>query len=128
VIVTERLSRENFDSVIQAIAFIADTPRRDGETAIPDTGTILLAARTISHPLRHLREVVTKIAKGYGRPVDEELLQAYQDAAGHRTDADIDKAYKQILSWGTGRRMPTPAEFREACGTLRVYRDGSRPE
>lgn len=71
---------------------------------------------------------MTKIAKGYGRPVDEELLQAYQDAAGHRTDTDIDKAYKEILSNGTSRRMPTPSEFREACGILRVYRDGTRPQ
>ncbi len=111
---------------MQAISLISDTPRREGESAIPDTGMILLVARTISHPLRHLRELVIKIAKGYGRPVDEELLQAYQDAAGHRTDADLDAAYKTILKDETYTRMPTPGQFLAACGILRFYRDGRR--
>lgn len=122
----ERLSRENFDDVIDGIAKISDTSRREGEAAIPDTGSLLLVIRSINHPLRHLREIVTKLAKGFGRAVDEELLQVYQDVAGHRTDADLDQAYATILRDETIKRMPTPGQFLEACGILRVRRDGSR--
>ena len=127
-ITTERLSRENFEDVMATLAVLGDTPRRDQEPSIPDTGTILLAVRAHSHPLRHLREIVSKLARNFGKTADEELLQLFQDVAGHRTDADLDVAYRTILRDENFKRMPTTGQFLDACGVLRVRRDGTKPE
>lgn len=84
--------------------------------------------RRMNHPMKHLREIVTRLARAFGKEVDEDLLQAYQDAAGHRTDEDITKGYRALLENDELRYMPSPAQFRAACGIPKVYRDGTRPE
>ena len=127
-IVAQRLSTENFDDVIRILSEIGDTPRREHEPVIPDTGTILLAVRSLKHPHRHLREIVTKLALIFGVTADEELLELYQQEAGHRTDEDLDKAFAAIRGDETLKKFPTPGAFRSACGIPKIYRDGSRPE
>ena len=122
------LSKEPFEDVLSTIQKIAESPRRAKETACPDFGTLLLAIRSIRHPLRHLRNVVTRLARIYGVTVDEEMLLEYEAEAGHRIDADLDRALSVLRGDETLKRMPTPAQFRAACGTPKVYRDGSRPE
>jgi len=122
------LSKEPFEDVLLIIDKIAESSRRDWETACPDFGTLLVAVRSIRHPLRHLREVVGRLARIFGVTVDEEMLESYQEEAGHRTDEDLDKAYAAIRGDETLKRMPRPAEFRAACGIPKIYRDGSNPE
>ena len=109
------------------IAAIADSQRRGHEAAIPDTGTILQAVRAIRHPHKHLRAIVTKLARIFDVTADEDFLMLYQEEAGHRTDEDLDKAYKAIRGDDNLRKMPTPGQFRAACGIPRIYRDGTRP-
>jgi hypothetical protein len=127
-IVTERLSTEPFEDVIAVLREIGDRPRGEHETAIPNTGAIVQAVRAIRHPYRHLREIVTKLARIFGVDADEAFLTMYQEEAGHRTDEDLDKAYAAIRGDETLKRMPTPAQFRGACGVPKVYRDGTKPE
>ena len=127
-IVAQRLSTENFDDVIRILSEIGDTPRREHEPVIPDTGTILLAVRSLKHPHRHLREIVTKLARIFGVTADEELLELYQQEAGHRTDEDLDKAFMSLRGDELLKRMPTPGAFLAACGIKKINRDGSRPE
>jgi hypothetical protein len=122
------LLKEPFEDVIATIQEIAESPRRERETACPDYGTLLVAIRSIRHPLRHLREIVARLARIYGVTVDEEMLLEYEAEAGHRTDEDLDKALGVLRGDETIRKMPTPAYFRYACGTPKVYRDGTRPE
>lgn len=122
------LLKEPFEDVIATITKIAESPRRDRETACPDFGTLLVSVRSIRHPLRHLREIVGRLARIYGVTVDEEMLAEYEAEAGHRTDEDLDKALKVLRADETLKRMPTPAQFRVACGTPKIYRDGTRPE
>lgn len=81
-----------------------------------------------SHPLKHLRQIVRKLGRNFNYPVDEELLEIYQHAAGHRVDEDLTKAYDDIVKSEFIKKMPTSGEFRAACGIPRRYRDGSRPE
>ena len=122
------LSKEPFEDVIATLQKIEESPRRERETACPDFGTLLVAIRSIRHPLRHLREIVGRLARIYGVTVDEETLAEYQAEAGNRTDEDLDKALGVLRGDETLKRMPTPAQFRAACGTPKVYRDGTRPE
>ena len=128
-IVAHRLSTENFEDVIRILNEIGDTPRHPGELAIPDTGTILLAVRSLKHPHRHLREIVSKLALIFGVTADEEFLELYEQEAGKRTDADLDKAFAILRGDASLKRMPTPAMFLAACWNPQtIYRDGSRPE
>ena len=122
------LSKEPFEDVLSTIQKIAESPRRERETACPDFGTLLVAIRSIRHPLRHLREIVGRLARIYGVTVDEEMLVEYEAEAGHRTDEDLDKALGVLRGDETLKRMPTPAQFREACGIPKIYRDGRKPE
>jgi hypothetical protein len=125
---SEGLSKEPFEDVIATIQKIAESPRRDRETACPDFGTLLVVIRSIRHPQRHLRGIVAKLARIFGVTADEELLGLYEEVAGHRTDEDMDQAYQNILRDETLKRMPTPGQFLERCGVPKVYRDGTRPE
>ena len=122
------LSKEPFEDVIATIQKIAESPRHCKETACPDYGTLLVAIRSLRHPLRHLRDVVGRLARIYGVTVDEEMLAEYEAEAGHRTDEDLDKALGVLRGDETLKRMCTPAQFRAACGTPKVYRDGTWPE
>ena len=124
----DRLSKENFEDVIDVIGLLGDSPRKSGEPSIPDTGTILALVRDISHPLGHLRSIVRKLCEIFGKECTETLLESYRQVAGHRTDADLDAAYRTILRDETLTRMPSTGRFLEACGVLREYRDGTRPE
>jgi len=126
--VVDRLSTEPFDDVMAVLREIADRPRGERETAIPSTGAILLAIASRRHPLSHLRAIVAKLARIFGATADEELFGLYEERVGHRIDADMDAAYLALTSDPTLRKMPTPAQFLQACGIPRVYRDGSRPE
>lgn len=121
-----RLSREPLDLVLSALEVISETERRPGEPGLPTLPRVLAQMKHLSHPLRHLREVIMLLARGFGREVDEDTLKLYEDTAGHRTDADIDAAYKAIRENAELRRLPTPGQFLAACGILRVRRDGSR--
>lgn len=127
-IYSAELLKENADDVFAALALLGRTARDPHEPAIPDMGTILKVAHSVNHPLRHLREIVTRLALVFDRPCDEDLLQVFQDAAGHRTDADLDNAYRHFTRSAFLSKMPTTGQFLEACGTLRVRRDGSKPE
>jgi hypothetical protein len=109
------------------IKTLGESPRREHETAIPDSGTILMAVRALNHPHRHLRGIVTQLARIFHETADEQFLLLYQQEAGHRTDADLDKAYAAIRGDETLKKMPTPGAFRSACGVPKVYRDGTRP-
>ena len=122
------LSTEPFEDVISVLRNIADRPRHQGETACPDFGTLLVAIRSIRHPLKRLREIVGALARIWHETADEQFLKLYEDAAGHRTDEDIERAYRALLEDDTLRRMPTPSQFRASCGIPKVYRDGTRPE
>jgi len=124
----EGLSKEPFEDVLFVIEKIAKSPRRDREAACPEYGTLDVAIRSLRHPLRHLREIVGRLSRIYGVTVDETMLTEYQEEAGHRTDEDLDKAFEVLRGDETLRKMPTPAQFRVACGIPKVYRDGSRPE
>ena len=125
---SEGLSKEPFEDVIRVLKTIAESPRRDRETACPDFGTLLVAIRSIRHPLKRLREIVGALARIWHETADEQFLKLYEDAAGHRTDEDIERAYRALLEDDTLRRMPTPSQFRASCGIPKVYRDGTRPE
>ena len=122
-----RLSTEPFEDVMAAITAIGESPRGDHENACPDFGTLLLKVRALNHPHKHLRAIVTRLARIFGVTADEEFLMLYQEEAGHRTDADLDKAYAAIRGDETLKRMPTPAAFRSACGVPKIYQDGTRP-
>ena len=125
---SEGLLTEPFEDVIATIQKIAESPRRDRETACPDFGTLLVAIRSIRHPQRHLRGIVAKLARIFGVTADEELLSLYEERAGHRTDQDMDTAYRVLSQDETLKKMPTPAQFLAACGVPKIYRDGTRPE
>jgi len=125
---SEGLSKEPFEDVIATIQRISESPRRDRETACPDFGTLLVAIRSIRHPQRHLRGIVAKLARIFGVTADEELLSLYEERAGHRTDQDMDTAYRVLSQDETLKRMPTPAQFLAACGVPKIYRGGTRPE
>ena len=125
---SEGLLKEPFEDVIATIQKIAESPRRDRETACPDFGTLLVAIRSIRHPQRHLRGIVAKLARIFGVTVDEELLGLYEERVGHRTDQDMDTAYRVLSQDETLKKMPTPAMFLAACGVPKIYRDGTRPE
>ena len=120
------LSTEPFEDVLSTIAAVAASPRRAHEVACPDFGTLLLAVRTLRHPLRRLREIVGTLAHIFGETVSEEFLAPYEQEAGHRTDEDLERAYAALRGDETLRKMPTPAMFRAACGIPRFYRDGKR--
>lgn len=122
------LSTEKFDDVLAVIQRIAGSPRREHEPACPDFGTILLAVRSLNHPQRRLREIVTALARIFGITADEEFLALYEAEAGHRTDEDLEKAFGVLRGDESLRRMPTPAQLRGACGIPRVYRDGKVPD
>jgi hypothetical protein len=123
-----RLSKESFEDVIATIQKIAESPRRERETACPDLGTLLVAIRSIRHPLRHLREIVARLARIHGVTVDEDMLLEYQETVGHRTDEDMDKAFKALRGDETLHRMPSPGLFHERCGIPKIYRNGTKPE
>lgn len=122
------LLKEPFDDVLIAIQNIANKPRREHESACPDFGTIQVAVRSMRHPQRHLRGIVTGLARIFGVTADEELFALYEAEAGHRTDEDLDKAFAVLRGDESLKKMPTPAMFRAACGIPKVYRDGTRPE
>ena len=122
------LSTEPLDDVLATLEAIGNSPRREYESACPDFGTLLLKVRALRHPLRHLREIVTRLARIYGVTVDEEMLLEYQEVAGHRTDEDLDKALAVLRGDETLKKMPRPAELRAACGIPKIYRNGKKPE
>ena len=122
------LSTEPFEDVISVLRNISERPRHQGETACPDFGTLLVSIRSVRHPLKRLREIVGALARIWHETADEQFLKLYEDAAGHRTDEDIERAYRALLEDDTLRRMPTPSQFRVSCGIPKVYRDGTRPE
>jgi len=119
---------EPLEDVLTVIQSIADAPRRDRETACPDFGTLLTAVRSVSHPQRHLRGIVVRLARIFGVTPDEDLFTLFEEVVGHRTDEDMDKAYKELSRDENLRRMPTPGRFLAECGVPKIYRDGSKPE
>jgi hypothetical protein len=117
-----RLSKEPFEAVMDAIQGIACARRAQGESATPDLGTVLLAIHERTHPLGHLRTIVRKLALNFGETPTEELMKNFQEAAGHRVDADLDAACTALLRDNTLRRMPTTGQFLQACGICRERR------
>lgn len=125
---TVRLSREDGKQVLEALKVIAEQERRQGEPSLPTLGMVLREMRRQSHPLKHLREIISKLAEGFGQEANEEMLTLYQDTAGHRTDEDLDRAYRVLREDENLRKMPSPGRFLAACGIPKVYRNGTRPE
>jgi len=123
-----RLSRERVESVLRALESIGNTEPAPGEPTLPSVPRILAEMRKQDHPHKHLRAIVTRLAKAFGKDVDEEFLMIYQDTAGHRTDEDLDRAYKTLRESDDLKYMPTSGQFLAACGIPRVYRDGRKPE
>lgn len=109
-----------------AIELIGNTPRAPYEPAFPEWGTLLIFVNDQSHPLKHLRQVIRKLAVNFGEQVTETMLENFQQIVGHRTDADIDIAAKSILRNENMTKMPTTGKFLAECGVLRVYRDGRK--
>ncbi len=127
-VMATRLSTESVDIVLRAIRAVGEAERRQGEPGLPSLGRILAEIRRYDHPLALLRELVTRLARVHGRDVDEPLLEAYQDALGHRIDADIQAGYRVLMKDETLLKMPTPGRFLLECGPPRLFRDGSKPE
>lgn len=125
------LSRANSSLALRAVNELSRRERIPGETGLPSLGTILRVMRELdeaTHPLCHLRRIVRKLCVNFGEPCTEERLELFQEVAGHRTDADLDAAYREIVRDETIKRMPTAGVFLKACGLLRVRRDGTKPE
>ena len=76
--------------------------------------------------LLSLPEILFSLADVFKFNMSDRALNAYLATVGHRTDADLNKAYHLILR--DSRFMPTPSELLESCGIPKVFRDGSRPE
>lgn len=128
-IYAEKLSlRFDQAEVFAAIEEYGDVPQLDHEKAFPDYGTLLLLIEERSHPLRHLRQIVRKLARNYGTVPDATIFSNFEQAAGHRTDEDLDKGFLDILKFSESSRMPTAQQFLRACGIPRIYRDGTKPE
>lgn len=132
-IYAEKFSRLPMDESHEADIFAVineygDAPQLDHEKAFPDYGTLLLLIQERSHPFRHLRELVRKLARNYGAVPDAAMFELFEQAAGHRTDEDLDKGYLDILKFAETHRMPTAQQFLRACGIPRVYRNGTKPE
>jgi len=77
-----------------------------------------------------LGEILYSLAETLGPAsrftLTDRALDAYVLTVGHRTDEDLNRAYRVILR--ANRFMPSPSEFLDACGIPKVYRDGSKPE
>ena len=73
-----------------------------------------------------LGEILSSLAEVFRYPLTDRAERAYVHTVGHRTDKDLNDAYRTVLR--DFKRMPTPSELLEACGILRVRRDGTRPE
>jgi hypothetical protein len=76
--------------------------------------------------LKSLGEILISLADVYRFNLTNPAQDAYVLTVGHRTDKDLNNAYRAILR--NNKFMPTPAELLEACGIMKVRRDGSRPE
>lgn len=129
---TLRLSKESdTELVVRALESLRDSERGQGETALLSPGRVLREMRTVSepnHPHAHLRMLVRKMAKAFRVDADEELLQAFADVAGHRTDGDQDRAYAALMRNGEHKFMPSPGAFLSACGLMTERRDGGKVE
>lgn len=79
-----------------------------------------------SKPLLPLVEILLSLADVFKFNMTERAISAYSLTVAHRTDADLNTAYRKILR--DSRFMPTPAELADACGIMRERRDGSKPE
>ncbi|MDE2102772.1 MAG: hypothetical protein KGL39_36345 [Patescibacteria group bacterium] len=113
---------------LAVIEQVADAPQGDREKAFPDYGTLKMLIEERHHPLRHLREIVRKMALNFGVRVTPEMLQNFEQFCGHRTDEDLDHALEQVMRSATITKMPTTGQFRDACGIMRVRRDGKQPQ
>lgn len=118
----------DLNTVLRAIEAVGSSDRMPGETAVPTFGRILREIESQSHPHRHLRGLIRKLAAATGTVCTTELLEAYEDAAGHRTDEDQTRAYRELIRDGNLKRMPSPGAFLLSCGVPKLLRDGSRPE
>ncbi|HEV2174010.1 MAG TPA: hypothetical protein VGR71_10600 [Nitrospira sp.] len=79
--------------------------------------------------LLSLGEILVSLADTLGRgqfTLTDPAITAYTVTLGHRTDEDLNKAYRTILR--NSRFMPSPAELLDACPVMKIRRDGSRPE
>lgn len=111
--------------VLQALQQIGRRERREGETSLPSLGMVLRVMGELAEPqhkLFHLRQIVRRLCAVFNQEPSEDLLKAFEDVAGHRTDSDLDAAYKAILRDETLKRMPTTGQFLQSCGTLRERR------
>lgn len=70
-------------------------------------------------PLLTLSQIVARLAKVYGKTIDDDLLAAYFDGCGHRSLEDLNVAYKTIVRDDNQKFMPTPGQLRAACGYIK---------
>ena len=73
-----------------------------------------------------LGEILLSLAEVFKYDMTDRALAAYTFTLQHRTDEDLNKAYRTALR--ELRFMPKPAELLEACGILRIRRDGTGPD
>jgi hypothetical protein len=76
--------------------------------------------------LLKLKDILLNLADVFKFEMTERAMSAYVLTVQHRTDEDLNRAYREVLR--DSKFMPKPSELLEACGILRVRRDGSRPE
>lgn len=119
------LSTLPFDDVMAAIQELANATS-DREPSIPRFGDILVRVQDRAHPLRHLRALVREMAGNFGEKVTPAMLASFEGQCGHRTDADLDTAFRAVMRSDSLKRMPTTGQFLAACGTLIVRRDGTK--
>ena len=77
-----------------------------------------------------LGEILYSLAETLGPAsrftLTDRALDAYVLTVAHRTDEDLNRAYRAILR--ANRFMPSPSELLDACGIPKSFRDGSKPE
>ena len=74
--------------------------------------------------LLSLSDILLSLGEVFRFNMTERAMAAYTLTVGHRTDRDLNKAYRQVLR--TAKFMPTPERLLEECGELKVRRDGTR--
>lgn len=125
---TRRLSKERIDLVLDALKRIGEAEREEGEPALPSLGRILRGIGAVAErerPDAYLRSLVRKMASNWNAEPD---LEMWTEICGHRTDADMDTAFRTLMRDDSIRRMPSPAMFLQACGVMKERRDGNPVE
>ena len=69
-------------------------------------------------------EILKTLADVFQYPLTDKALAAYIFTVGHRSEHDLNNAYREVLRYST--KMPTPSELLDACGILLPPRPENR--